>query len=236
LPHRRLLRRFDSATPSNYLSIVLNGYGPGFGWLCIAAYHCDPFDLRTLPLIFSHCSVLIRLPHLQLHAPAFDAAGFCAFSFDPPSLCFRMVAFGFPFDIFSWVHSCSMPLASALSVSILLACRPSFRHVHLRFVFSALRLPWFSSANNAAACALVSPSISSAACTRLRCSWCCFASLHQAYFKIPLRTRFLPHRFVALLSGLPWLQFPLLPSTSSAACTHLRCLWHCFATYLPPGF
>jgi hypothetical protein len=130
LPHRRLLRRFDSATPSNYLSIALDGYSPGFGWLCIAAYHGGAFSLRTLPLIFSHCCVPICL-----------------------------------------------------------------RHVHLRFVFSALRLPRISSANNAAACALVSPSISSAPCTRLRYLWHCFASLHLAYFKIPFRVRFVPLLF-----------------------------------------
>jgi hypothetical protein len=44
------------------------------------------FRLRTLALKCSHRSVLIRLRHLQLRALAFDAAGFCTSSFDPPSL------------------------------------------------------------------------------------------------------------------------------------------------------
>jgi hypothetical protein len=45
------------------------------------------------------------------------------------------------------------------------------RHFHLRFLFSALRLPWIPSANDAAACALIPPSTSSAASTRLRYLW-----------------------------------------------------------------
>jgi hypothetical protein len=46
-----------------------------------------------------------------------------------------------------------------------------------------------------AAHGIVSPSVSSALCTRLQCLWHCFASLHLAYFKIPFRVRFVPLLF-----------------------------------------
>jgi hypothetical protein len=169
---------------------------------------------------------LIRLRLLRLRALAFDAAGFCVFSFDPPSLesllpaalfricanrlgwnssaiyavfsalatlrfrrlraltydisrCFRMVAFGFAFDISSCVHSLSMPSACCGSASfrIVYIQQPTPQFIPIAFriavafrfafdiftfvsYFSALRLLWISSANNAAACALVLPSIS----------------------------------------------------------------------------
>jgi hypothetical protein len=201
---------------------------------------------------------LIRLRHLQLHALAvdaacfcaFDAAGSCVFSFDPPSLesllralaaLFRicahrlgwissaiyavfsaLVALRFrqlhsptiSLDVFAWWHwaspstspvacihcQCLRHAAAQLhfvsfifdnlrhssypshSVSLLRSdlpstCSPSF-------VFSALRLPSISSANNAAACALVSPLISWAAFPHLRCLWHCFASFKPSRLQV----------------------------------------------------
>jgi hypothetical protein len=97
---------------------------------------------------------LIRLRHLQLRVFTFDASGILGFSF----ISYRLYS-----TTCATVHTHRIPYHCCVPICL--------RHVHLRFVFSAVRLPWISSANNAAGCALVSPSISSAACTRLRYLW-----------------------------------------------------------------
>jgi hypothetical protein len=67
-------------SPSIGIDCVFRAVCDIFG---VIAYRCNPFRLRTLMLIFSHRSVLIRLRHLQLRALAFGVAavGSPAFSF-----------------------------------------------------------------------------------------------------------------------------------------------------------
>jgi hypothetical protein len=126
-----------------------------------------------------------------------------------------MVAFGFAFDIFSGVHSLSMPSACCGSASfrIVFIRQPApqfipiaFRiAVAFRFAFDMFTFVSYFRRFDfhgfppqimpPAAHGIVSPSVSSAPCTRLRCLWHCFASLHLAHYKIPFRVRFVPLLF-----------------------------------------
>jgi hypothetical protein len=101
------------------------------------------------------------------------------------------------FDLFGWVHLPLVSLPLVRQPSTLWILRSSFAFDSVSYRNVSLRF------RPLAAHGIVSPSVSSAPCTRLRCLWHCFASLHLAYFKIPFRVRFVPlffdlrHRIVS---------------------------------------